>query len=161
MEYMRAYSFFKESPKAELDQTNTTKSIGFLQAFVSTHPGSDRVKEAQEHIEEGRVKLEKKEFESALLYYDLEFYRASALVFNGLMNSFPESLRSDEYKLYIVKANYKYAGVSTEDKKYVRLEQVITDCNDFIDRFPDSKFRKDVEVYLNLSKNTIKSYKNE
>jgi len=161
MEYMRAFSFYKESPKAELDQTNTTKAIGFLQAFVSQHPGSDRVKEAQQLIEQGRAKLEKKDFESALLYFDLEFYRASALGFNQLMNSFPESARSDEYKLYIIKANYKYAGVSTEEKKYARLEQVITDCNDFIDRFPDSKLKKDVDGYLEIAKNSIKSYKNE
>ncbi|HMH34423.1 MAG TPA: outer membrane protein assembly factor BamD [Puia sp.] len=161
MEYMRAYSFYKESPKAELDQTNTTKAIGFLQAFVSMHPNSDRVKEAQQLIEQGRSKLEKKDFENALLYYDLEFYRASALEFNQLMNSFPESARSDEYKLYIIKANFKYAGVSTEEKKYARLQQVITDCNDFIDRFPDSKLKKDAEGYLDIAKNSIKSYKNE
>jgi outer membrane protein assembly factor BamD len=128
---------------------------------VSQHPGSDRVKEAQQLIEQGRAKLEKKDFESALLYYDLEFYRASALVFNQLMNSFPESARSDEYKLYIIKANFKYAGQSTEEKKYTRLEQVITDCNDFNDRFPDSKLKKDVDGYLEVAKNSIKSYKNE
>jgi outer membrane protein assembly factor BamD len=40
IDYMRAYTFYKQSPKVELDQTNTTKTMGFMQAFISTHPGS-------------------------------------------------------------------------------------------------------------------------
>ena len=48
-----------------------------------------------------------------------------------------------------------------EEKKMARLEQVVTDCNDFIDRFPESKYKKEVQEYLDLSKNTLKTYKNE
>ena len=161
MEYMRAFSYFKQSPKYELDQTNTTKAIGYMQAFVSTHPGSERTKEAQSFIEKGRAKLEQKDFSNALLYYNLKYYRASAIGFNSLMNSFPESERSDEYKLYIIKANYQFASMSTEERKPARLQQVVTDCNDFIDRFPESKLKKDVQEYLDLSKNTLKSFSNE
>ena len=161
MEYMRAFSYFKQSPKYELDQTNTTKAIGYMQAFVSTHPGSERTKEAQGFIEKGRAKLEQKDFSNALLYYNLKYYRASAIGFNSLMNSFPESERSDEYKLYIIKANYQFASMSTEERKPARLQQVVTDCNDFIDRFPESKLKKDVQEYLDLSKNTLKSFSNE
>src|SRR4029077_5382089 len=71
MDYMRAYCFYKQSPKVELDQTNTPKSIGFMQAFISTHPGSERVKEATEIIDKCRAKLEEKDFQNAELYYNL------------------------------------------------------------------------------------------
>src|SRR5688500_14007054 len=30
MDYMRAYTFYKQSPKAELDQSNTIKAIGMM-----------------------------------------------------------------------------------------------------------------------------------
>ena len=40
IDYMRAYSFFKQSPKPELDQTNTIKAMGMMQTFINTHPGS-------------------------------------------------------------------------------------------------------------------------
>jgi len=161
MDFMRAFCFYKQSPKVDLDQTNTTKSIGFMQAFISTHPGSERVKEATEIIDKCRTKLELKDFQNAELYYNLRFYRAAALTFNSLMNSYPDSEKSDQYKLFVIKSNYQYATMSTEDKKQTRFEQVVTDCNDFIDRFPESKLKKQAQEYLDLATNTIKILKNE
>ena len=58
MDYMRAYTFYSQSPKAELDQTNTMKAMGLMQAFINTHPGSPRIKEANEIIDKFRDKLE-------------------------------------------------------------------------------------------------------
>jgi outer membrane protein assembly factor BamD len=161
MDYMRAYSFYKQSPRVELDQTNTTKAIGFMQAFIGTHPGSERIKEANEIIDKCRAKLEAKDFENAELYFNLRQFKASALVFNNMMNTYPDSEKSDLYKLFVIRSNYEYALMSTEDRKETRLEQVVTDCNDFMDRFPDSKLKGQVEVYLNSSNNTLKSLKNE
>ncbi|HTQ29109.1 MAG TPA: hypothetical protein VMI35_13315, partial [Puia sp.] len=103
-----------------------------------------------------RAKLEQKDFQNAQLYFDLRQYKAAALVFNSLMNTYPDSESSDVYKLYVIKSNFLYASMSTEEKKEARYEQVVTDCNDFIDRFPDSKLKKQVEDYLNSSTNTIK-----
>jgi outer membrane protein assembly factor BamD len=160
MEYMRAFTFYKQSPKVELDQTNTTKAMGFMQAFISTHPGSERIKDATEIIDKCRAKLELKEFMNAKLYYDLGIYpKAAALVFNNLMNSYPDSEKSDEYKLYIIRSNYQYATLSVEEKKEIRYEQVVTDCNDFIDRFPESKLKKEVQQYIDLANNHIKNIK--
>jgi outer membrane protein assembly factor BamD len=166
MDYMRAYTFYKESPRVELDQTNTTKAIGYMQAFIGTHPGSARIKEATEIIDKCRSKLEQKDYLNAKLYYDLKasnpaFLKAATLTFNGLLNTYPDSEKSDLYKLYVIKSEYEYAQLSTLDKKEARFEQVITDCNDFTDRFPESKLKADVQVYLTSTTNTIKSLKNE
>lgn len=46
-------------------------------------------------------------------------------------------------------------------KKEERYAQVISECNDFIDRFPTSKLMKDVERFLNSSQTNIKVFKNE
>jgi outer membrane protein assembly factor BamD len=161
MDYMRAYTFYKQSPKVELDQTNTTKTIGFMQAFVNTHPGSDKIKEANEIIDKCRTKLELKDFKNAQLYYDLGYFRAAGVALNSLMNSYPDSEKSDQYKLLIIRADYQYALQSVEEKKGDRFEQVVTQCNEFIDRFPDSRLGKDVQEYLTISQNNIKTLKNE
>jgi outer membrane protein assembly factor BamD len=163
MDYMRAYTFYKQSPKVQLDQTNTTKTIGFMQAFINQHPGSARVKEASDIIDKCRGKLEQKEYENAQLYYNMgqQFYKAAATVLNSLMNSYPDSEKSDQYKLLMIKADYQYALLSVEEKKPERFELVVTQCNEFIDRFPESKLAKNVQEYLNLSQNNIKAVKNE
>ncbi len=38
MDYMRAFTFYKQSPKVDLDQTNTTKTIGFMQGLYQYPP---------------------------------------------------------------------------------------------------------------------------
>jgi outer membrane protein assembly factor BamD len=161
VDYMRAYSFYKQSPKPELDQTNTIKAIGMMQTFINTHPGSARNKEASQIIDVCRGKLETKDFKSAQLYYDMGQFRAAGVAFAALLNSFPESARGDEYKLMIIRSYYRYAELSIEEKKPGRFEQVIDECQDFVDRFPDSKLRKDAEEFLNLSQSQIKKLSNE
>ena len=156
MEYMRAYTYFQQSPKLELDQTNTQKTIGLMQTFINTHPGSARIKEATGIIDKCRLKLEGKEFKSAELYYNMGKYRAAAIAFSSLMNDFPDSQKSDEYKLQVIKSYYLFAVNSIEDKKPSRFEQVVNECNDFADRFPESKLIKEVERYSSLSQNNIK-----
>jgi outer membrane protein assembly factor BamD len=161
MDYMRAYSFYKQSPKPELDQTNTFKALGMMQTFINTHPGSARIKEAEEIVEICRVKLETKDRKSAQLYYDLAQYRAAGVAFNSLLNEYPESAKADEYKLMVIRSYFRFAELSVEEKKTERFEQVIGECNEFVDRFPESKLRKDVENFLQQSKNNIKSLSNE
>lgn len=161
VDYMRAYSYYKQSPKPELDQTSTIKAMGMMQTFINTHPGSPRNKEATEIIDICRAKLELKDFKSAQLYYDIGQFRAAGVAFTALMNSYPESLRGDEYKLMIIKSYYRFAELSIEEKKVERFEQVINECYEFTDRFPDSKLKKEADEFLNLSQTNIKNLNNE
>jgi len=158
-EYMRAYSYFKQSPKVDLDQTATTKTIGLMQAFINTHPTSARVKEASEILDKCREKLEEKEFRAAELYYNLGFYKAAAISFTTLAENFPDSKRADEYKVNVIKSYYKYAEMSVPEKQYDRYVKVVTECNDFKERFKDSKFLSEAERYKTLSNNLIKKAK--
>jgi outer membrane protein assembly factor BamD len=135
--------------------------MGMMQTFINTHPGSVRNKEASAIIDISREKLEKKDFQSAQLYFDMQQYRAAGVAFTALLNNYPESLRADEYKLMIIKSYYNFAEMSVEEKQVERYEQVIAECNEFEDRFPESKLKKQVETYLNTSQNKIKNLSNE
>jgi len=161
MDYMRAYSFYKQSPKVSLDQTNTIKAMGMMQTFINTHPGSARNKEANDIIEKCRAKLELKDYQSAQLYYDLGQFRAAGVSFTTLLNNYPESLKADEYKLMAIKSYFRFAEMSVEDKKTERFEQVVNECHEFTDRFPDSKLKKEADQYLKLSQSNIKNLNNE
>ncbi len=158
-EYMRAYCFYKQSPKVELDQTNTNKTMGLMQAFISSHPNSTRVKDATELIDKCREKLELKDFKSAELYYNLGFYKASAIAFGNVSDNFPDSKKSDEYKLLMIKSYFKYAEMSYEEKQKERYEKVISECADFSDRFTDSKFLEEVNKYKIQTLNILKTGK--
>lgn len=161
VDYMRAYCFYKMSPKVELDQTNTVKAMGMLQTFINTHQNSPRNKEATELIDICRDKLEEKERMAAQLYFDLGQFRAAGVAYTSLLNNFPDAEKGDEYKLMVIKSYFKFAELSVDEKKAERFEQVVAECNDFIDRFPESKLAKEVERFITLSNNNLKNISNE
>jgi outer membrane protein assembly factor BamD len=161
IDYMRAYCYYKQSPKAQLDQTNTVRAMGMMQTFINTHPGSPRNKEATEIIDICRAKLETKDFLSAQLYYELGQFRAAGVAFTSLLNAYPDSYRADEYKLMVIKSYFRFAEMSIEEKKVERFEQVVSECFEFTDRYPESKWKKEVDNFLNQSQNNIKILTNE
>ncbi len=161
VDFMHAMCFYKQSPKLELEQTNTAKAMGVMQTFINTHPGSPRIAEATEIIDKCRAKLEQKELRAAELYYKIGQYRAAGIAYDNLLNSYPESVEADSYKLQAIKAYYKFAQLSIQDKQVERYEKVITAYDDFSDRFPDSKLKMEAEGYKNLSLNNIKEIQNE
>ncbi len=157
VDYMHAYCFYKQSPKPELDQTNTLKTMGMMQTFINTHPGSERNKEAAEIISKCQDKLVIKDFNNSLLYYNVGQYRAAAISFAGLLNNHPEVPNADEYKLWVVRSYYKFATLSILEKQHERFEQVVNEVHDFQDRYPESKLLKEAEHYLTLSQNNLKA----
>lgn len=161
VDFMRAYTFYRQSPKAELDQTNTQKAIGMMQIYLNKYPSSARAKEASGIIDELRQKLEVKDARAAQLYFDLGQFRAAAVAFNTLIENYPDSDKADEYKLKSIQSYFRFAELSIEDKKAERFGKVIEECNDFIDRFPQSSFAKEVEQVLTQSQNNLKIYTNE
>lgn len=160
-EYMRAYSVFKQSPKVDLDQTNTSKAMALMQAFINTHLESQRNKEATAIIDQCHDKLELKELKAAQLYFNLNLFKASAISYDNLMNDYPESDKSDDYKLHEIEAYYKYAQQSIPLKQQERFEKVLTEVQDFKDRFSTSTFNVQVDEFKILSTNSINKIKNE
>lgn len=161
VDYMRAYCYYKQSAKLELEQVNTMKAMGMMQTFINTHPGSPRVKDATEIIDQSRAKLELKDERGAHLYYNLGQFRASAIAYSALLDSYPESARGEDYKLMVIKSYYKFAKLSVVEKQVERFEKVVEEYQDFADRYPDSKLLKDAENLSNLSQNKIKEINNE
>ncbi|HVX25031.1 MAG TPA: outer membrane protein assembly factor BamD [Parafilimonas sp.] len=155
-DYMRCICYYKQSPNVDLDQTNTTKTIALLQAFINTHPDSKRIADATEIIDACRKKLELKEFKNAQLYYDLGYYKSAGVAFSVLIDDFPDSEQGDQYALSSIKSYFKYAQMSVVDKQEERYDEVISDVNDFQQRFPESKLLEEATNYKTLSEDNIK-----
>jgi outer membrane protein assembly factor BamD len=159
--FLQAYCFYKQSPRMELDQTASIKAMTYLSTFISTHPNAAKNKEAADIIDNLRAKLESKEYKSAELYYKLGYYRAAATAFTQLINNYPDSQKGDMYKLMVVKSSFAFAKNSVEVKQLERYDLVLNQCADFIDLFPDSNLRSEVERFRTNSENNIKSIKDE
>jgi outer membrane protein assembly factor BamD len=73
-----------------------------------------------------------------------------------VLASFPESKQGDRFKLNIIKSYYKFAKMSIVEKQSERFEKVVTEYQDFVDRFPDSQLLEEAKELSNLSQNNIK-----
>jgi len=61
----------------------------------------------------------------------------------------------------VIKAYFLYAQNSIEEKQTERYEKVVSECVDFMDRYPESKLAKAVDTYKQQSLNNINSKNNE
>ena len=156
VDFMHAMCFYRQVPKVDLDQTNTGKSIGVMQSFINTHPGSSRNVEASAIIDKCRLRMESKELRAADLYFKVGQYRAAAITYGTVLASFPESKQGDRFKLNVIKSYYKFAKLSVVDKQSERFEKVVSEFQDFADRFPDSNLLAEAKELSNLSQNNIK-----
>jgi outer membrane protein assembly factor BamD len=161
VDYMQAYCYYKQSPKVALDQTNTVKAIAAMQTFINNYPTAEKVSEANLVIELCRRKLEKKEYNSAELYYNLGYYKSAAIAFKNLMRNYPDSDKSDGYKYMAIKAYYQYAKNSIIERQKERYEEVLTEYMDFADHYPSSKIKGDAERYYAMAQDNIKTLDSE
>ncbi len=153
--FLSAYCKYLDSPPYSLDQTNTREAIQEFQSFVNKYPQSDRVEKANELIDELRLKLEKKNFEIAKLYYHINDFRAAIRTFNNLIMDFPGTQYEEEALFFIVKSYYEYASMSIPERQPERYEETVEAYNRLVRNFPESEFIKEAETILENANNNL------
>lgn len=160
-EYMSAVCLYKYAPKYTLDQTNTVKALEALQSYANRYPNSPRLTEANQYIAESRKKLEMKQADAAMLYYNIYQYKAATVAYKSLMRNYPESPNSDLYQFMIMKALYKYAVKSIQAKQEERYASAISAYNDLKDTYPHSKYLPEAEKIYTIANNNVKKIRDE
>jgi outer membrane protein assembly factor BamD len=153
--FLHSKSLFEQAPEYTLDQANTKRTINELQNFINTHPKSNKVKDANEMIDDSRFKLELKDKYAAELYLKVSQYRAAAIYFEQIINKYPDSKFIDYYQYRILQSRYKYAKQSIETKQKERFTQVLEDYAYFKSINPKNVYQKDIESIKSLSSQTL------
>ncbi len=159
-EFMSAYSHYQLSPIFRLEQSYTEKAIEGFQLFVNTYPTSERVKEANRLIDEMRKKLERKFFAEGQLYYDIRQYQSANRVFENLLKDYPDTKDAERIRFLIVKSSFLLAENSIYEKQEERLNTTMLKASDFLEKYPDSGYKREVENFYNNSKKSIKKFEN-
>jgi outer membrane protein assembly factor BamD len=158
--FMWGYCFYLDSPIYSLDQENTTKAIESLQLFINLYPKSDRVAEAGKLIQNLRDKLEQKAYANAKLYLTIGDYQAATIAFANTLRDYPDTKYAEELEYLTVKAQYLYAEHSREDFQENRFNLVVSEANQFAEKYAASKYLKEVDQYKKDSRQGILSAKN-
>ena len=137
--YLYAQSLAYDSAPKELDQASTTSAIDAYQLFVNRYPASSRVDSSNQMIDKLRNKLQRKAYDSAKLYYQLEDYRAAAVAFKALLKQYPGLPEKEEVEYYVVKSYYLWAENSIAAKQPERYALAMEAYEAFRLDFPQSE----------------------
>lgn len=146
-QFMVGYCSYLLSPKPRLDQTTTREAIESLQLYVNLYPYSDRVDEANRLMDELKAKLVYKSYLNARLYYDFGNHKAAVISLSNSLREYPDSQYREELMYMLLKSKYLLAVNSVADKRTERLSDALDEYFSFIDEYPESRYRQEVNKF--------------
>jgi len=159
--YMAAKSLYNDAPRYNLDQTSSHDALRAFQKFVNRYPKSQYLEEVNQLTDEINKKLERKAFDKARLYYDLGknnniHYKSAVIAFGAFMKQYPSSGYVEEASWLQINSQFKLAQVSVTAKQEERYLEAIEFYENFVDQYPNSKFKKEAEQIYKKSLDSIK-----
>jgi outer membrane protein assembly factor BamD len=131
--YKRAMSYYMMSPKSQLDQKYTKLAIDDFQTFLEFAPKDSLAPAAEAKIVELTDKLAEKIFESGMLYFRREFFKAAIVYFDNVVDQYHDTHFADA-------AMYWKARCLRERKDY---DAAIAVIDELVEKFPATTFRAD------------------
>ena len=150
-DFFGAYCYYKLTNRPELDQTNTINAINSFTLFMTKFPGSDRVDECKELINEMEEVLVKKSYLTARLYYQLGKYKSTIISVKNSISDYPDTEYREELLYLKLRSSYLWAEGSIYEKQQERYQDTVDEYYSFIDEFPDSIYKREAEKLYNKS----------
>jgi len=144
-EFLAAYCYYRQSPRPELDQSNTYSAIEAFQLFLIRHPQSSFADEAREKLADMRDKLVDKSYMTAVLYYNLGQYRASIIALNNSLEDYPETRHREELMFLLLRSSFLFAENSVPARRLERFQSTVDEYYSFIGEFPTSRYVRDAQ----------------
>ncbi len=160
-DFMMAYCFYKQSPRPELDQETTFRTITAMQMFLTKYPNSDKNAEAKEIIVEMSDKLVEKSFISAKLYFDLAYYKSAIRALRNSLIEHPDTKYREELLFLILKSSYLLADKSIPSKQRERHQAAVDEYYSFIGEFPDGPHTREAKRLYESSNKFLEDQNNE
>lgn len=153
--FMSAYSEYKLSPNARLDQSYSKKAIENFQDFINNNPQSTRVQECNALIDEMRTKLELKAYEQGVLYFEIGQYQSAVRSFELMLKEFPNAVQEEKARFLMLKSSFELAKNSVIDKRKERYEDTVALAKKSKDKFKNASFTSEATDILNKSLSQI------
>lgn len=146
--FLAAICDYNLSPRASLDQEKTRFAIDEFQIFLNRFPNSTLKDSCNNMVAELRAKIEDKEFAIAKQYAHTGRHKAAVLSLERTLKEYPDSRYKQEMIYLQIKSGYELASNSISEKKSTRYDDTIESCSKFVRLYPQSKWLREVESYL-------------
>jgi outer membrane protein assembly factor BamD len=146
--FLGAKSYSMLSPVYSLDQTDTTKAIEKLQAFIDTYPNSVYLAEANTIVKNLNEKLERKVFENAKGYNTISDFKSALVALDNFIADYPGTPFKEEALFYKYDSAYQLGINSVPAKMEERLNVAKVAYANLIKFKADTKYKKQADEML-------------
>lgn len=143
----------------ELDQNPTYKALAAINEYLIDYPVNDYTPQCHAMIEDLEERLDRKEYESAKLYYTIEDYKAAHYALKLVLKENAENIYREDIMYYTAMAAYKYAQNSIHEKQRERYMTFTDDYFSFVSEYPDSNYRKELDGLANRAQHFLNKNK--
>lgn len=158
--YLSALSYYKLSPRYKLDQSDSQKAIDAFQRFVNSYPESDKVEECNKLIDNLRLKMELKAFDSGKMYYNTRSYSSAITSLENMLKDFPDTQHSEEARYIIVQASMDWADNSIFTRKEERYKKTVERCESYLKRHSETERADKIISFKTKCEQELKSIQN-
>jgi outer membrane protein assembly factor BamD len=138
--YLAAFAYYKVSPIHSLDQKESSEAIEKLQEFINFYPNSEKMSDANDLVQELRLKLEFKAFEIAKQYNTIRDYKSAIIVLDDFISDYPGTPYREDALFYLFDSSYELAVNSINTKKPERLDNAKKIYQELLNTYPESKY---------------------
>ena len=143
--FMYLDCLYSSTYRYELDQTPTYKALAAIANYLIDYPDSEYAAQCHAMIDRLEERLDRKEYESAKLYYTIEDYKAAHYALKLVLKEDADNVYREDIMYYTVMSAYKYAVNSVAARQRDRYVTFTDDYFTFVSEFPDSKYRKELD----------------
>ena len=144
-EFLHVDCLYRATLRYELDQTPTYTAISAISEYILSHPEGANTDICRHMLEELNARLDKKAFENARLYYDMEDYLASRVAFRNILKDDADNIYREDILYYSAMSSYKYADLSVKARQKERFLTFMDDYLNFIGEYPESHYRRELD----------------
>lgn len=104
--------------------------------------------------------MEKKEFESARLYYDRQQYQSALWALDNVLKDYPDTDNAEDIRFLLVQSAFQLAQNSFVDRQLERYEDAVDRAGEFLERYPESEYNRQVRSILDDSEQAVNQLAN-
>ncbi|MGM9774127.1 MAG: outer membrane protein assembly factor BamD [Candidatus Egerieousia sp.] len=146
--FLRIKCLYEGTYRWELDQVPTQKAMAIIGEFMFENPDSQYYPICQAMLDEFQERLDRKAYEAAKLYYNMEDFQASRYALKNVLKDNSDNQYREQILYYTALSSYKYANLSIPEKQKERYMTFIDDYYNFVGEYPTVKERKELDNYF-------------
>lgn len=156
--FLRIDCLYRSTYRYELDQNPTRLAISAIGEYQKDYGYTEHEEQCEAMLKDLNGRLDRKAYEAARLYYNMEDYKAARVAFRNILKDNADNIYREDILYYIAKSSYKYAQLSIASKQKDRYMTFVDDYLNFVGEIQNSPYTKELKVLYSKAQKALGKY---